>query len=272
MRNSRLAGGLAALAVLLVLLVSAPAVLAATPTPIPSPNPGTVAIAQRYLGAPYAAGGMSAKGVSVPGFTKLVYGRAGLWLSWKLPGQARHGTAITRDVLQPGDLVFSAARDHAGVYVGGGSVITMRGPGRVVRYAGMDDWGADLAFRRYDANTGYHAALIAKGFLGVPYVYGGASPSGFDASGLTMYVYAQLGAKLVHGATDQQKASTPVPLNKLRRGDLVFFGSKKYSYHVAVYLGNGRMIHAPHTGAAVRIDQVSSEANAWIGGRFLPVR
>ena len=56
----------------------------------------------------------------------------------------------------------------------------------------------------------------------------------------------------MHGATDQQKASTPVPLNKLRRGDLVFFGSKAYSYHVGIYLGNGRMIHAPHTGAVVR--------------------
>ena len=54
-----------------------------------------------------------------------------------------------------------------------------------------------------------------------------------------MYVYAQLGAALAHGATDQQKASTPVPLDQLRRGDLVFFGSKKYSYHVGIYVGTG---------------------------------
>jgi len=282
MRNSRLAGGLAALAVFLVLLVSAPAVLAATPTPttspavlaatptpIPAPNPGTVAIAQRYLGVPYLAGGASAKGVSVPGFTKLVYRRARLWLSWSVAGQARHGVAITRDALKPGDLVFSSARHHVGLYVGGGSVITMPGPGSVVSYAGMDDWGADLAFRRYDANTGYHAALIAKRYLGVPYVWGGASPSGFDASGLTMYVYAQLGARLVHGATDQQKASTPVPINKLRRGDLVFFGNAEYSHHVGIYMGKGRMIDAPHTGAVVSFNRIT---DAWIGGRVLPIR
>ncbi len=66
---------------------------------------------------------------------------------------------------------------------------------------------------------------IAQRYLGVPYVYGGASPSGFDCSGLTMYCYAQIGIGLSHGATDQQHASTPVPISALQPGDLVFFGS-----------------------------------------------
>ena len=219
MRNSRLAGGLAALAVLLVLLVSAPAVFAATPTPVPAPNPGTVAIA--------------------------------------------------RDALKRGDLVFDAARDHAGVYMGSGKVITMPGPGAVVSSVSMDDWGADLAFRRYNASTGYHVALLARRYLGVPYVFGGASPSGFDASGFTMWVYAQLGVKLSHGATDQQRDSKPIPLSKLRRGDLVLFGSSQYAYHVAIYMGNGTVIHAPHTGAVVEFGPVGG---AWIGGRLLPTR
>ena len=105
---------------------------------------------------------------------------------------------------------------------------------------------------------------IAQRYLNVPYVYGGASPSGFDCSGLTMYCYAQIGIGLSHGATDQQHASTPVPLNALQPGDLVFFGNASYSYHVGIYVGGGSMIHAPHTGAVVSYGSIGG---AWIGGR-----
>jgi cell wall-associated NlpC family hydrolase len=105
---------------------------------------------------------------------------------------------------------------------------------------------------------------IAQRYLGVPYVYGGASPSGFDCSGLTMYCYAQVGVGLSHGATDQQHATTPVPLSALQPGDLVFFGSASYSYHVGIYVGGGSMIHAPHTGAVVSYGSIGG---AWIGGR-----
>jgi cell wall-associated NlpC family hydrolase len=106
---------------------------------------------------------------------------------------------------------------------------------------------------------------IAQRYLGIPYVYGGASPSGFDCSGLTMYCYAQVGVGLAHGATLQQQASTPVPLSALQPGDLVFFGNASFSYHVAIYVGGGSMIHAPHTGAVVSYGSISG---AWIGGRF----
>jgi len=106
---------------------------------------------------------------------------------------------------------------------------------------------------------------IAQRYLGVPYVWGGASPSGFDCSGLAMYCYAQIGIGLSHGATDQQRASHPVSLSALQPGDLVFFGSAAYSHHVGIYVGGGSMIDAPHTGAVVRYDSISG---AWIGGRF----
>jgi cell wall-associated NlpC family hydrolase len=114
---------------------------------------------------------------------------------------------------------------------------------------------------------GGHSSVvtIAKRYLGVPYVWGGASPSGFDCSGLTMYVYAQVGVSLAHGATLQQKASTPVSLGNLRPGDLVFFGSASFSSHNGIYVGGGQMIHAPHTGAVVRYGPMG---HAWIGGRF----
>lgn len=106
---------------------------------------------------------------------------------------------------------------------------------------------------------------IAQRYLGVPYVYGGASPSGFDCSGLTMYCYAQIGIGMAHGATLQQRASTPVPISALQPGDLVFFGSAGFSSHVGIYVGGSTMIHAPHTGAVVSYGSMS---HAWIGGRF----
>jgi len=114
--------------------------------------------------------------------------------------------------------------------------------------------------------SGHSAVVgIAQRYIGVPYVYGGASPSGFDCSGLTMYCYAQIGIGLAHGATMQQQSSTPVPLNALQPGDLVFFGGASYSHHVGIYVGGGSMIHAPHTGAVVSYGSISG---AWIGGRF----
>jgi cell wall-associated NlpC family hydrolase len=88
---------------------------------------------------------------------------------------------------------------------------------------------------------------IAQRYLGVPYVYGGSSPSGFDCSGFTMYVYAQVGIGLTHAASGQQRSVTAV--SSPQPGDLVFFGYP--AHHVGIYVGGGSMIHAPHTGAVV---------------------
>jgi cell wall-associated NlpC family hydrolase len=103
---------------------------------------------------------------------------------------------------------------------------------------------------------------VARRQLGVPYVYGGASRGGFDCSGLTMYVYARLGLGLPHGATDQARRGQPVSLRHLEPGDLVFYGGSGYYYHVAIYAGRGRVIHAPHTGAVVSYAPVGDAATA----------
>jgi peptidoglycan DL-endopeptidase CwlO len=113
--------------------------------------------------------------------------------------------------------------------------------------------------------SGHSAVVaIAQAQLGKPYVYGAAGPNSFDCSGLALYCYASIGISLSHGATDQQRASTQVPLSALQPGDLVFFGNAGYSYHVGIYVGGGSMIHAPHTGSNV---QYGSIGGAWIGGR-----
>ena len=120
-----------------------------------------------------------------------------------------------------------------------------------------------------DPNSPGHPEIvaIAQRYFGVPYVWGGASTGGFDCSGLTMYCYAQIGVQLSHGATDQQRASVPVPLSDLRPGDLIFFGNASFSHHVAIFVGGTTCIEAPHTGDVVRYGTFTGR-DAWIGGRF----
>ena len=108
------------------------------------------------------------------------------------------------------------------------------------------------------------AASIALQYLGVPYVYGGASPSGFDCSGLVMYVYARLGISLPHYTVAQWNATRPV--SSPAPGDLVFFNGLG---HVGIYIGGGRFVNAPHTGSVVRLDSMSG-FGGYDGARRVP--
>jgi len=87
--------------------------------------------------------------------------------------------------------------------------------------------------------------------LGKPYVWGAAGPDSFDCSGLTQYVWAKAGVYLDHYTGSQWNEGRHVSQAELAPGDLVFFGSDLH--HVGLYIGNGNMIEAPHTGANVRI-------------------
>ena len=111
------------------------------------------------------------------------------------------------------------------------------------------------------------AATIALRYLGVPYLWGGASPAtGFDCSGLVMYVYAQLGISLPHYAAAQYQLGTPVDRSQLEPGDLVFFDALN---HVGIYIGNGQFVHAPQTGDVVKITALSDFGDAYVGARRL---
>jgi cell wall-associated NlpC family hydrolase len=107
---------------------------------------------------------------------------------------------------------------------------------------------------------------VALQYLGVPYVWGGASPSGFDCSGLTMYAYAKVGVSLPHNAAMQYGMGTPVSRSQLAPGDLVFFSGLS---HVGMYIGGGRFVHAPHTGDVVKISSLSEYwySTTYVGAR-----
>jgi cell wall-associated NlpC family hydrolase len=112
------------------------------------------------------------------------------------------------------------------------------------------------------------AAQIALRYLGVPYVWGGASPSGFDCSGLVMYVYAQLGISLPHYTVAQWNATVPISMSQILPGDLVFFDGLG---HVGIYIGNNEFVHAPHTGTVVQISSLSGYwASSLVGARRVP--
>ena len=108
---------------------------------------------------------------------------------------------------------------------------------------------------------GLRASLVdpAKGYLGVPYLFGGTTERGFDCSGLTGAVYRLNGLRLPRSSRDQFEAGSPVGLDGARAGDLLFFSARGGGpvTHVGLYLGQGRFIHAPRSGQRIRQDDLS---------------
>jgi cell wall-associated NlpC family hydrolase len=104
------------------------------------------------------------------------------------------------------------------------------------------------------------AAELAASMVGRPYSYGGQSPaSGFDCSGLVLYSYRRAGLKVPRETGEQLRYGRRIGASDLVRGDLIFFDQEgKRASHVAVYLGDGRFVHAPSTGKSVRIDSLES--------------
>jgi cell wall-associated NlpC family hydrolase len=106
----------------------------------------------------------------------------------------------------------------------------------------------------------------AKRLVGTRYVYGGSTPrAGFDCSGFVRYVYGHFGVSLPHSSYAQFSLGRYVGRRSLRPGDLVFFNGLG---HVGMYIGNGRFIHAPHTGTRVRVETLAG----WYSSRFSGAR
>jgi cell wall-associated NlpC family hydrolase len=118
------------------------------------------------------------------------------------------------------------------------------------------------------AARGVEAARVAKRYVGVPYVWGGSSPSGFDCSGLVRYAFARVGIALPRRVAEQFQHGAPVPRSQLRPGDLVFFDRLK---HNGIYVGDGRFIHAAQSGDVVKVSRLDDGwyRAHWVGARRL---
>ena len=102
----------------------------------------------------------------------------------------------------------------------------------------------------------------AMKYLGVPYVWGGTTPSGFDCSGFVQYVYAQHGINITRTTyTQWDNDGARVSIDKLQPGDLIYFGSTLSPHHVGMYVGNGQFIHAPRTGEVIKISNLSDRSD-----------
>ncbi|HKY17007.1 MAG TPA: NlpC/P60 family protein [Microthrixaceae bacterium] len=110
------------------------------------------------------------------------------------------------------------------------------------------------------------AIAAARTVLGVPYRWGGASPSGFDCSGLVMWSYAKAGRSLPHSSRALYSMTRRISAEQLQPGDLVFGGSPVH--HVGIYIGGGQMIHAPHSGDVVKISSMYSTSKPVSFGRL----
>ena len=118
-----------------------------------------------------------------------------------------------------------------------------------------------------DAGRGAQVVAIAMKYLGTTYVWAASDPSvGFDCSGLTKYVFAQVGVSLPHYAAAQYQLGVPVSRDDLQPGDLVFFSGLG---HMGMYIGGGNMIHAPQTGDVVKISSIYEpyRISGWVGAR-----
>ncbi len=110
------------------------------------------------------------------------------------------------------------------------------------------DYLANPSHPSFDLGSVYG---VASQYQGVPYVYGGATPAGFDCSGFVMYVYAQFGIGLPHSSTGQGAAGTRISIADAQPGDLVIMDG-----HDGFYAGNGNILHAPYEGASVRVQPI----------------
>jgi cell wall-associated NlpC family hydrolase len=105
----------------------------------------------------------------------------------------------------------------------------------------------------------------ASNFLGTPYLWGGTTPSGFDCSGFTQYVYAHFGISIGRTTFDQINDGVQVSRENLQAGDLVFFGTFANPHHMGIYVGDNNYMHAPHTGDVIKVSPMSR--SGYVTGR-----
>ena len=109
----------------------------------------------------------------------------------------------------------------------------------------------------YDSATGAQIIKVASKYIGVPYVFGGSTPAGFDCSGFTRYVWAQFGIPLAHSVSAQGRRGKLIRAKDAQPGDLVVWND---GGHIGIYAGGGNMIHAPQPGDSVKLAAIYSDS------------
>jgi peptidoglycan DL-endopeptidase CwlO len=138
---------------------------------------------------------------------------------------------------------------------------------QTLRALGIERSGGTGPSGTVASGRGARVAAMATRYLGIPYRWGGASPStGFDCSGFVMYLYGKVGVSLPHNAAAQYRYGRPVSRSNLVPGDIVFFDGLG---HDGIYLGGGRFIHSPHSGDVVKISSLNESwySSRWVGAR-----
>lgn len=182
------------------------------------------------------------------------------------------GGAAPASPLDPADASYATARAICGPASDLRSMVgkVSADPVRIIEladvYAHAPNRGSFVATaaRSAPSATARLALEYAGAQLGLPYVWGGDGPDrggvGFDCSGLTQTAFQAAGVAIPRTATDQFRTGQPVDVTDLRAGDLVFYGDPKgFLHHVAIYIGTGQVIDAPHPGAFVRLDPMAAE-------------
>jgi cell wall-associated NlpC family hydrolase len=155
-------------------------------------------------------------------------------------------------------LALAACAFACAILLPGSADATQRSPRPHLRpiHVSIGHWRVPKRLRHRKRTLGERAAWIALREVGVPYRWGGSSPgSGFDCSGLVYWAYGRLGIALPHSSYALAGAGRPVRSSRLRPGDLLFFWGFG---HVGLYIGHGRMVHAPHAGERVQVVRLAA--------------
>jgi cell wall-associated NlpC family hydrolase len=194
------------------------------------------------------------------------------------PTFAINGEMRTRSALGSG---YSTDDFTPGMEFRGGITLSFGGGSRSSRFSGgggsvFGGSSSGISWPAGNSNaSGAARRVIPAGerYVGVPYVWGGSTPQGFDCSGFVQYVYRQEGVDLPR--TSRQMAGSGFQVNQkdMAIGDLILFAETGEAIsHVALYAGNGRILHSTASGGAVRYDDLSSARGAWFATHIVEIR